>query len=129
MFADNHQAEQDLCQQIRSGIHQEQTSEEVAQLANACYHSYILDHFQKEEMLLQALPEEDLVRKKTRNRQKRLRSLQRKLQKLPQRQAVTLALIEEELQLYLRFERVELFPYLESQLDDIEWDLLEDQQN
>ncbi|MEM7372077.1 MAG: hypothetical protein AAF587_25900 [Bacteroidota bacterium] len=129
LFADSHEAEQHLCTQIRLGIHQKQTFEEVAQLANACYHSCILDHFQKEEILLQALPKEDLVRKKTRNRQKRLRGLQKKLHTLPRRKAVTLALIEEELQLYIRFERKELFPYLESYWEGANWDQIESKLN
>lgn len=124
-FAPSRSAERTLCEQIREGISQGEPTEDVAALAAQCYESHILRHLEQEEMLLEALPPEDLLKKKAHNRHKRLRSLKKKLQNLPRRKYVTLSLIEEELQGYLSFETRELFPYLDACVSDETWEQVE----
>lgn len=124
LFAPSRSAERILCEQIRAGISQGEATETVAALASQCYDTYILQHLKQEEMLMEALPEEDQLKKKAYNKHKRLRSLKKKLRTLPKRKDVTLSLIEEELQGHLSFETRELFPHLDAYISEETWEEL-----
>ncbi len=108
-----------LCWKIRTGMRRGIAPERMTRYACYFFDHFLFTHFYEEEKLVfSLLKKEDEKRKEAERQHRRLKRLRQKLEALPARQAITLGLIEEELEAHIRFEERDLFPYLQQLLTE-----------
>ena len=108
-----------LCWKIRTGVKKEVAPERIVKYVNYFFDNHLRTHFEEEEQHIFALlPEADEKRKKAERQHRKLNRLVQKLSREPQRADVILGQLEEELEAHIRFEERDLFPYLQSSMEE-----------
>lgn len=108
-----------LCWKIRTGIRKAIPPDRIAVYVTYFYKNHLKSHFEEEEQhIFTLLDEKDEKRKKAEHQHRKIRRLVKKLSLEPEKVNVALGQIEEELETHIRFEERNLFPYLQSCLDE-----------
>lgn len=108
-----------LCWKIRMGLKTAIEPERIASYTTYFYKNHLKPHFDAEEQYVFVLVDEkNDKRKKAESQHRRLRRLVRKLALEPDKMKITLGLIEEELDMHIRFEERDFFPYIQEQQDE-----------
>ena len=108
-----------LCWKIRTGIKKEIAEERIAAYVAYFFQNHLLVHFDEEEKyIFSLLDEKDEKRKKAEKQHRKIGRLVERLASEPEKVKVTLGLIEEEVESHIRFEERDLFPYIQSTMDE-----------
>lgn len=108
-----------LCWKIRTGIKKEIAADRIVKYVRYFYESQLKDHFEEEEQyIFSLLDENNDKRKKAERQHRKIRRLVKKLSIEPEKAEITLGQLEEELENHIRFEERDLFPYLQTSLED-----------
>lgn len=114
-----------LCWKIRMGLKTGIEPERIASYTLYFHNDHLLPHFKaEEECVFVLVDEKNEKRKKAESQHRRLGRLAQKLVDEPEKLKITLGQIEEELDLHIRFEERDFFPYIQEQQDEEGLELL-----
>lgn len=108
-----------LCWKIRTGIRKEIAEERIAAYVDYFFQNHLLVHFDEEEKyIFSLLDEKDEKRKKAEKQHRKIGRLIERLASEPEKCKITLGLIEEEVESHIRYEERDLFPYIQTAIDE-----------